>query len=388
MSKNTNQRMSDKAILAIFTLGHLVDDLYVNTLPPLIPVLVATFGLTFAHAGLAVTFFTITSSIAQPLFGFAIDRYGIQRMAALGLMMAGIFMGLLGVVHHYYLVLVLVTLAGLGPAMFHPHASAVISQLSSRTRGKLMSIFLVGGNLGFAAGPLLVGLLTATMGMRGMLAMVIPGLLMGIYIWRCSLSCGPMKAKESAPLTLKDFLPATPILIVAILRSWIYFSVLSYIPSYFVHRGNSVLRSNTYLTIMLLAGVAGQLAGGWLSDKFGRKEVTMASLLLSAPLLYLFLNATGGAALVFFFLFGFTIMASFSVTLVMIQETMSKHVGMASGLMIGFALGVGGIGVLITGYIADVFGIHTALNSLVALPIIAGVLTGFVPSAQRPAKEG
>ena len=114
----------------------------------------------------------------------------------------------------------------------------------------------------------------------------------------------------------------------------------------------------------------------------------MASLLFSAPLLYMFLHTTGGPALVFFFLFGFTIMASFSVTLVMIQEIMSKHVGMASGLMIGFALGVGGIGVLITGHIADVFGINTALNFLVVLPIIAGVLTGFVPSVQRPAKEG
>jgi len=116
-------------------------------------------------------------------------------------------------------------------------------------------------------------------------------------------------------------------------------------------------------------------------------HVTMASLPLSAPLLYLFLNATGGTALVFFFLFGFTIMASFSVTLVMIQETMSKHVGMASGLMIGFALGVGGIGVLITGHIADVFGIHAALNFLVVLPIIAGILTAFVPSVRRQATE-
>ncbi len=387
MPENVNHRMSDKAILAVFTAGHLIDDIYVNVLPPLVPVLVSTFGLTFAHAGLAVTFFTITSSVAQPLFGYAIDRYGIRRMAALGLMMAGMFMGLLGVVRNYYLVLVVVTLAGLGPAMFHPHASAVISQMSSSARGRLMSIFLVGGNLGFATGPLLVGMLTTSMGMRGMLAMVIPGLLIGIYIWRCSPSCGPVKAKESVPFTLKDFLPAAPILLVAILRSWIYFSVLSYIPSYFVHRGNSVLRSNTYLTIMLLAGVAGQLAGGWLSDKFGRKEVTRASLLFSAPLLYMFLNTTGGAALVFFFLFGFTIMASFSVTLVMIQEVMSKHVGMASGLMIGFALGVGGIGVLITGHIADVFGIHTALNFLVVLPIIAGIFTAFVPSVRCQARE-
>jgi FSR family fosmidomycin resistance protein-like MFS transporter len=130
---------------------------------------------------------------------------------------------------------------------------------------------------------------------------------------------------------------------------------------------------------MLLAGVAGQFTGGTLSDRFGRKEVTMGSLLLASPLLWIFLHSTGPAAMTALFLFGFSVMASFSVTMVMMHEIMYRHIGMASGIMIGFALGVGGLGVMITGILADGFGLHAALNVLVAGLVAAGVLTCFVP---------
>ena len=139
------------------------------------------------------------------------------------------------------------------------------------------------------------------------------------------------------------------------------------------------------LSLMLLAGVAGQFTGGTLSDRFGRKEVTMGSLLLSAPLLLIFLHATGPAAMAALYLFGFFVMASFSVTMVMMHEIMDRHIGMASGIMIGFALGVGGLGVMITGLLADRFGLHSALNVLVFGLITSGLLTHFVPvrRAQR-----
>jgi FSR family fosmidomycin resistance protein-like MFS transporter len=374
--------MSDQGILTVFTIGHLIDDMYVSALPPLIPVLVSTYGLSFAVAGMLVTFFTATSSVAQPFFGYLIDKYRIAWMGAAGLMLVGVFIGLLGLTHNYYAMLIAVLFAGLGPAMFHPHASSTISEIQSTGRGRLMAIFLVGGNLGFAAGPIMVGILTAVMGMKGMLVMALPGLLMGLYIWRCTPVCGLRESREMAPLRLRDFFPASHLLMVAVLRSWLYYSILSFVPSYFVHHGDSILRSTSYLSFMLLAGVAGQLAGGSLSDRFGKKQVTMASLLASAPLLYLFLHTSGALAVAFLLVFGFTVMASFSVTLVMMQEIMSKHVGMASGLMIGFAIGVGGIGVLITGSLADAWGLQTALNLLIILPVAAGILTHFVPSVR------
>jgi len=373
------KQLSDRNILAIFTAGHIVDDMYMNALPPILPVLIASSGLSFTAAGLLVTFFTITSSISQPFLGFAIDRYQIRWIGALGLIWAGVLFGLMGLVRGYVPLIILATLAGIGPAMFHPHALSAVSGIATGAKGRVMSVFIIGGNIGFAISPVLIGALSSSMGQGGMIFIAIPGLLMGMLIWKLSTRLSRGLKSEFYPLSMSDIRPTVVLILVAILRSWVYFSVLSYLPSYFVQLGSSVLRSNAMLSLMLLAGVAGQFTGGTLSDRFGRKEVTMGSLLLASPLLWIFLHSTGPAAMNALFLFGFSVMASFSVTMVMMHEIMYRHIGMASGIMIGFALGVGGLGVMITGILADGFGLHAALNVLVAGLVAAGVLTCFVP---------
>ncbi len=373
------KQLSERNILALFTAGHIVDDIYMNTLPPFLPVLIAGSGLSFTAAGLLVTFFTITSSVSQPFLGFAIDRYRVRWIGAFGLIWAGVLFGLMGLVRGYVPLIILATLAGIGPAMFHPHALSAVSGIATGAKGRIMSIFIIGGNIGFAISPVLVGALSSSMGQGGMVFIAIPGLLMGLLIWKLSTRLGSGLKSEFYPLSMSDIQPTVVLILVAILRSWVYFSVLSYLPSYFVQRGSSVLRSNAMLSFMLLAGVAGQFTGGTLSDRFGRKEVTMGSLLLAAPLLLLFLHSTGIAAITALFLFGFAVMASFSVTMVMMHEIMHRHIGMASGIMIGFALGVGGLGVMATGMIADGFGLKAALNVLVVGLVAAGILTRFVP---------
>jgi FSR family fosmidomycin resistance protein-like MFS transporter len=373
------EQLSDRNILAVFTAGHIVDDMYMNALPPFLPVLIASSGLSFTAAGLLVTFFTITSSVSQPFLGFAIDRYQIRWIGALGLIWAGVLFGLMGLVSGYVPLIILATLAGIGPAMFHPQALSAVSGIATGAKGRVMSVFIIGGNIGFAISPVLIGALSSSMGQGGMIFIAIPGLLMGMLIWKLSTRLSSGLKSDFYPLSMSDIRPTVVLILVAILRSWVYFSVLSYLPSYFVQLGSSVLRSNAMLSLMLLAGVAGQFTGGTLSDRFGRKEVTMGSLLLASPLLLIFLHSTGPAAMTALFLFGFSVMASFSVTMVMMHEIMYRHIGMASGIMIGFALGVGGLGVLITGILADGFGLHAALNILVAGLVAAGILTRFVP---------
>jgi len=373
------KQFSDRSILATYTAGHVVDDIYMNALPPFLPVLIASSGLSYASAGLLVTFFTLTSSVSQPFLGYAIDRYRARWVGALGLIWAGIFVGLMGMAKTYEMLLILAILAGIGPAMFHPHALSAVSGLSTGAKGRVMSVFIIGGNIGFAISPVLIGALTSYQGQGGMLYMAIPGIVMGSLIWKLSSALGTGRLREMHPFHLSDLRPAVILITVAVLRSWVYFSVLSYLPSYFVQAGSSVLRSNSLLSLMLLAGVAGQFIGGTLSDRFGRKQVTLGSLLLAAPLLYAFLHSTGPVAMAFLFFFGFSVMASFSVTMVMMHEIMHRNIGMASGIMIGFALGLGGMGVMITGLMADSLGLFTALNTLVMVLIAAAILTQFVP---------
>lgn len=378
-----NPQLSDRNILATFTAAHIVDDIYMNALPPFLPVLIASSGLSYASAGLLVTLFTLTSSVSQPFLGYAIDRFRMRWVSAFGLIWAGIFVGLMGMAKSYGMLLALATLAGIGPAMFHPHALSAVSSLSTGAKGRVMSIFIIGGNIGFAISPVLIGALTSSLGQGGMLYIAIPGILMGSFIWKLSSGLDAASPREKHPFYLSDLSPAVTLIIVAVLRSWVYFSVLSYLPSYFIQTGISVVKSNTLLSVTLLAGVAGQFTGGTLSDRFGRKQVTLISLLLAAPLLYAFLHTAGPLAMAFLFCFGFSVMASFSVTMVMMHEIMQKHIGVASGIMIGFALGIGGMGVMITGLIADRFGLFTALNVLIFILVVAGIMTKFVPDGRQ-----
>jgi FSR family fosmidomycin resistance protein-like MFS transporter len=375
---------SDRKKLLMFAAAHLADDVYMNAIPPFVPVLVSASGLSFAAAGLLVTFFTVASSVTQPLLGYVADRFRYRWLSGAGLIWVGSFIALLGLGEPYALLLLVAALAGLGPALFHPPAISSVSTIATRARGRLMATFLVGGNLGFAAGPVLVGLFTTIWGLRGMLAMGLPGLLMGGYLLRRApaVSVGTEGDRVPSP-RLGDISPAAVLFAVAVLRAWVYLSAVTYVPAHFVAMGNSILRSNSYVTFMLLAGVIGQFIGGSLSDLWSRKKVTGVTLFLTAPLFLLFLHTTGTASLVFLFLFGFFLMGSFSVTLVMAQELMPKHVAMASGMMIGFAVGLGGVGVLLTGMLADAVGVSRALHALAALSLIGSILVPFIPHGEK-----
>ncbi len=373
-------QLYDRKILAALTAGHIVDDIYMNALPPFLPVLIATSGLSFASAGMLVTLFTVTSSLSQPFLGYAIDRYRMKWTAALGLIWAGIFFGLMGAFRDYTMLLLVSTLAGIGPALFHPHALSLISGITTGAKGRVMAIFIIGGNIGFAISPLLIGALTDAMGQKGMFFSALPGLIMGAFIWKVSSQFDAEINRAVHPVSIADFKPAVILIVIVVLRSWVFFSVLSYLPSYFVHLGSSMLQSNSLVSLMLLSGIAGQFAGGSLSDRFGRRRVTMVSLLSAAPALYAFLHTAGPFAMAFLLLFGFMVMASFSVTMVMLHEIMPRHIGMASGIMIGFALGVGGMGVMVTGMAADRLGLAPALTALVIALAAAGFMTRFAPS--------
>lgn len=387
MNEQTERTLTDRGTLVLFSAAHICDDVYMNTLPPLVPILVGSAGLSYAAAGILVTFFTVVSSIAQPLFGYLADRYQQKWLGPVGLIWVGMFMGLVGVFRSYPLLMITVMVAGLGPAMFHPHAVSVIADISRNMRGRFMSIFLIGGNLGFAIGPVLVGVVTELFGLRGLVLVSLPGILTGIWLMKYAPRRRSPAERIVSRLVLKDLALVSPLLTVSVLRHWYYFSVLSFVPSYFVSLGESILVANSYLSFMLLTGVAGQFAGGMLSDRYGRKEVTIISLLCSALLLMVFLHTPAVLSVIVLFLMGFSVMSSFSVTLVMIQEMMSRNIGVASGLMIGLGIGLGGVGVLITGLLADMLGLYAALHLLILLPLAAGVLAVFVPYPAGSAAE-
>ncbi|WP_243120844.1 MFS transporter [Pelotomaculum sp. FP] len=125
---------------------------------------------------------------------------------------------------------------------------------------------------------------------------------------------------------------------------------------------------------MLFAGAVGGLIGGYISDIIGRKPVIVDSLILATPLLYLYLNSSGALSYFLVILAGTFLLSSFSVTVVLAQDILKENKAMASGLMLGFTIGLGGLGVGLIGLLVEYWGINTIIHLLVLFPLLAGLI--------------
>lgn len=356
------------------SLAHLLNDWYMNYLQTLLPFMVAA-GFSISKSAFLVSAFTLTSSILQPVFGYLVDKKNQRWMVYAGTIWMGTLLCLVGLIHNYALMFLTVALAGLGTAAFHPQASAMITSISGEKKGLFQSIFVTAGNIGWAFTPLIIVPFVQHFGLKTTPIFIIPALLVGILLWATSpkMAVKKMSADDSTLVILKqNWKILSKIVITVALRSLSYFGLIAFLPLYLKGKNISILTSSHLLFVMLFSGAIGGLIGGYLSDKIGRKPVIVWSLIIATPLLYLFLTTTGFLSYILLALAGAALLASFSVTVVTAQEILSKNQAMASGLMLGFGIGIGGLGVSIIGLLAQNVSLSSAIYVLMMLPLLAG----------------
>jgi FSR family fosmidomycin resistance protein-like MFS transporter len=200
--------------------------------------------------------------------------------------------------------------------------------------------------------------------------------------WRASGETSPAKRKGSPQsfASPNNFFGMFLLILTVVLRSATRLSLLAFVPFYFIKVLNyDPLVSGKYLSVFLLAGTVGITLGGFLADRFGYKKTVLISFLLTPLFLFLFFYTTGMLSLVFFAFAGLFIISSNSVTMAMGQAFMPRNVAMASGLILGLAMGIGGISTTIFGWLADQFGIPFTLQVTFFLPFVASAVFYFVP---------
>lgn len=368
-------------------LGHLGIDVYTTVIPAVIPVLVSEGGLSFLLAGLLLTAYNMTSSLVQPVFGWLADAKGRTVPLALAMLVGGVAIGLFGLTTSFPVLILLAALAGVMHAAFHPLALSTVSRAAPEgERGRIISYFVVGGNLGFALGPLLAGFALGRFGLAGLPLVALPAILIAPLLRRSSLKVGGTAAKpaDDAPGNRPG---AFALLSVAsVIRAWALFAVLGFLPTFLVSRGIGLVGSNLITSAMLLAGVGGQLAGASLSDRFGRKEFVLVGLGLAIPAYAGFLLTDGALSLALLGLFGFSLWSTFAITVALSHELMPRAVGLASGVMLGVVVGAGGIGVAVTGYIADLWSLSFALWTVVPVLVASTLLYAVLPYPWKAAR--
>jgi len=378
---------------ALLTLmfGHFSNDLFAGVLPMLFPVMKDRFDLSNATVGLATLAYTGASSLSQPFFGFLFDR-GIRRWYPSAILLwASVFVASYGFAGSFALFVFLAAMAGVASGAYHPLGAsnaAVITE--DRHQNTALSFYTVGGTSGFALGPLVAVGLLAAFGTRGTGWLIVPGAaaaalllvqmprVMAAKARRVAIARG----RPAAAVVRPQWGALARVIGVVMLRSWVFLSVLQFVPVWYDELGYGRGMYGALQTTIVLAGAVGTLLGGALADRVGQRRVILVSMILAIPALLLFAGLPGPIAFLTGALFGIICDSSLSVTLVVAQRLLPGRVGMASGVILGLGFITGGIGVPITGAIADALGIQTALMLLGVL-LVAGAALGLtVPAAK------
>lgn len=377
-------------------LGHLVTDMQAGALPIVLPQLKELFSLSYSQLAAIVLLQNIMSSVIQPAFGYLTDRRSLPRFLPLCAALAGAGFAFVGWVSSYTLLLCTVIFISLASATYHPQASKTVNFLSDDTnRTKNMGLFSIGGNAGMAVGSIFMTfLLGLAGGIHNTMYFAVPGLLVFLlmakampdYI-RVNKEHEVQQAKKSADGTSEkvSYFALFLILFYIFMRSSIHSGISTYLPLYFMKfRGFEAVFSSSLVSGFLLGGVAGTYVGSILSDRLGARKILLGSITLSIPAIYCITIATTKLfAMASVVIAGFCIIGSFATTIIIAQCMMPNNVGMASGLTIGFSVGLGGFGVMILGVLADKFGLPMVMQLLVWLPIVAAITAIWIPIPKK-----
>jgi len=372
--------------MALLSGGHLATDFANGALPALLPFLKDRFSLTYTAVGGVILASQASSSLIQPLFGLWSDRRGAMWLLPSGVALAGVGIALAADAPSYWLVLLLVLVSGVGVAAFHPEGSKFAGYASGRKRASGMAWFSIGGNLGYGLGPIATTALVAAFALRGGLLLAIPCLAVAAalaaatpYLRRLAPEPGVRRthAGTDDPLGMKLLLG------VIALRSVAWFGLIAFVPLWEVSRGHSKSYGNHLLALMLFAGGIGTLLLGPLADRFGRRAVLLGSVVATGPLMLVFILVGGIPGIFALALTGASVVGTFGVTMVMGQEYMPRHIGTASGLVIGLSVGLGGIAAVALGRLADTTSLRAALFVAAGAPILATVLALLLPRERR-----
>jgi FSR family fosmidomycin resistance protein-like MFS transporter len=374
----------DRRALATLGLGHLCADMCQGTVPALLPFFAAAHGWSYTQLGALVLAMTVGSSLAQPLFGLASDRVSQLWLLPAGLLVAGAGVAVAGIAPSYPAMVASIAVSGLGVAAFHPEGARFAGLASGARRSRGMSLFSVGGNAGFAVGPLLSTPLVLVFGLAGTLGLIVPTAAMAWLVRRELPRMRALRTKRgeaaAAGAGADRWGPFAALAGVVSLRSGVYFGLQSFVPLWFVAAlGASEGLGNAALTAMLIAGALGTLAGGVLVDRIGPRPVLVGTLCACVPMLVAFPLVGPVPALVLLAGIGLMTIASFSVTVVLGQQYLPNRLGLASGVTLGLAIGVGGLVAVALGAVADAHGLEAVLWIIAALPLPAVALAFVLP---------
>ena len=375
----------DMRLLVLLALGHCVIDANQGAMPAMLPFLKAALGLSYAATGVVVLTANVTSSLIQPAFGYLADQTSRRWLLPVSVLCTAVGFGLTGLAGSYAGVLALIAIMGIGAASYHPEGYRTATAVAGARKATGVSVFSTGGNIGIAIGPFLITLLVTTFGPAGSVFMMLPGLLVAalfvVALPRLSVPPPVRTTGATADGRGETMVAAMALLVgVVAVRSWTQLGFTTFVPFYYldVLRGDPRLLG-ALLSVFYGAGAVGTLVMGPIADRVGPRRYVVSVFLLATPVAIGVPFASAPVLFVLLAALGFIMVSTFAVSVVLAQAYLPRHPGMASGLVVGFATGAGGLGASTLGLVADHWGVATALGISAVMPILGFGVALFLP---------
>lgn len=381
-----NQKTNVKVVGALF-LVHFSGDFYFAMIKPLLPVLAEKFSLTMTQVGFITGLTSILAFAIQPLFGYLADSARSRWIILSGPMIGAALIPLVGLAPNYGFVLLFLTLGSVSAAMYHPAAAGMVKAHAGRHIGLCMSVFGLGGTMGFTVAPLVATAWVAAQGLERLPFLSVFGLVLLVIL--SIIVPRPEPATEKALgfiRALRENLghvwqPLVLIWSLSLFRAAIEQTFFTFFPVLFASEGYSLVLVGTIVSLFTVGGSVSALVCGHLVDRIGYRPVYYGSFGLAVPCLLAVLHVRGWGVYPLAFMTGFVSLATLFPALALAQQIAPRATSLVSSLIMGLAMGFGGMLVPLGGKLADIYGIKPVLTVVAVLPILALVLVRWLPEA-------
>lgn len=382
--------------VTLLVLAHAAADINQGSIPALLPFFIAEHHISYTAAAAVVFAVNIVSTLTQPAFGYMVDRQSRPWLIPIAMLAIGLGVSFAGVAPSYRIGLASLILTGLGVAVFHPEGARLMNYLAADKKATAMSLFGIGGQLGFAIGPLIATAALLSYGLKGTVLLFIPTIVVAVVLmFRLpGLSAGyetkgSSKNKQAQGVGRDDWKAFTCLAAALLCRSVVIYGMSTFLALFWIdvlHQSKAA--GGSALTILLGSSIVGNFLGGRAADRFGYRIVSVISFAVLTALLPLFvLTHNVLIATLLLVPIGFVISAPFGPMVALGQMYLPNRVGLASGITLGLAFSFGGMTTPLFGWIADHYGLRAAMSVVAFLPILCTCLALMLPSVKGASQE-
>jgi FSR family fosmidomycin resistance protein-like MFS transporter len=368
------------------SVGHFLNDFYMNLVPPILFLFVYSLNLTLSQQAFIAFVITSSGSFAQPVIGYFVDKRGKPYLLIFSLIWISFWMSVSGIVTNYYLLVAVVGLGALASALFHPLGSAVAVKLANKSRGASLSVFMTIGGFAASVSPMVAIPAVKEYGLNVLVFFMVPGIVAALGMYFAQIHKVEINSHEQSDNVEEhgklNFVTAKWISVLVFISSskvLIRSFLITFGVQIMLLKQVDVKIAGVVLSVYLLANSLGTILGGLLNDKIGSKKVlllfNLSALLCMGAIIF-----TGRISMIIgFLLMGLALSGSNTSNIVMAYELLPKNLNVATGLIMGLSGGLGGLAMLLFGKIADIKGLIAGTAYLMIPLLMTVIITAFLP---------